>query len=74
MNWKNVEGSSCDLIKVHSWHFLGGTDEKHGNISQDCQRPAKIQIQACPEHKSTAIFLHKSVQAHMQIVLAATQK
>lgn len=74
MNWKDVEGSSHDLIKVHSWHFLGGTDEKHGNISQDYQRPAKIQIQACPEYVSTAILLHKSVQAHMQLVLAARQK
>jgi len=74
MNWKDVEGSSHDLIKVHSWHFLGGTDEKHGNISQDYQRPAKIQIQVCSEYVSTAVLLHKSVQAHMQLVLAARQK
>jgi hypothetical protein len=69
-----VQGSSRGLITVLSHHFPGGTDEKHGNLGQDCRRPAKIQVQACSEYKSIALLLHKSVHPRTKLVLATRQK
>jgi hypothetical protein len=64
---KDVEGSCHGLVKVLSQVLME-------NMDQDCQRPAKIQIQACSEYKSIALLLHKSVNPCMKLVLAARQK
>jgi hypothetical protein len=33
MNWKGF-GSGSDLMKVLSWHLLGGTEENYEKVNQ----------------------------------------
>jgi hypothetical protein len=43
---KYLERNSHDLIAVHFWHLLGGTEEYHENINQGNRIPGKDSKQA----------------------------
>jgi hypothetical protein len=42
---RDLEGSSCGLIDVLSWHLCGGTKENHENLSRVVSVPAEIQTE-----------------------------